>query len=144
MTITDKWLIERAQTRRAEGNANRRLLKSDGFASAFDGGAGTLWRDLQAELTRQAGLFNDALGEKAVSVAGDADAISIESADGRKLTITLNHASRTLTEAFRNSAGATRTGRPRISFTTGPDGALTFNFGVVQHAAGSLLRRLID
>jgi hypothetical protein len=148
MTTTDRWLLERAQKARqedAQAKAGKQLLRTAGYAKAFDKEAASLWRDLETELRRQVAVFSDASGRaNTISVKTDGDRLTVEAEDGRQLTLTVDRTHRALTEAFRNSAGAVRSGRPRIAFTTTPEGRLSFNFGPVQSAAGSILRRLID
>ncbi len=148
MTTTDRWLLERAEklrTAQAETRKDARSRKSQTFLKAFDGEIEALWTSLIVEVSRQAEVFNKASGQpKALLVTGDTGHISVAAADGRRLQIVLDRKTRTLLESYRNSAGATRIKRPRIGFRVDSAGKLAFNFGVVQSAAGSILRRVID
>lgn len=148
MTTTDRWLLERADKQKQEDAQAKKLqgsLKARRYTATFDDGVDGLWKSLQAEIARQVGVYNTALGRPDALVATtDANSIAVRAADGRELTITVDRAQRTLIEAFRNSAGATRAQRPRIGFRVDSEGRLAFNFGVVQSAAGSILRRVID
>jgi hypothetical protein len=148
MTTTDRWLLERAEKKKQEDAKAGRLqgtLKSVRYAASFDAELDALWSGLRAEIQRQIDLYNTASGDPGAIVAtGTAESLSVRGADGRELTITVDRTHRTLMEAYRNSAGATRSGRPRIGFRVDSEGKLAFNFGVVQSAAGSILRRVID
>jgi hypothetical protein len=145
--IDDTWLIDRAEKKKADDAFSRRnapLLGAKRLAS-FTSELDTLWAELQAETRRQAGVYNTALDEPdALVVTTDADALDIRASDGRQLTIRVDRARQSLTEAFRTSEGAVRMGKPRIRFAVTSAGTLAFNFGLVRSAAGSLLRRLID
>jgi hypothetical protein len=147
MTTTDKWLLERAAKKKremAQLAAGANTLKSGGYAATFDAGIDGLWTELQAELRRQIGVYNEAAGQPdAVVATMDATSVGVRSG-GRSLTITVDRKHRALTERFDNGTGAVRSGRPRIGFRAGPDDRLSFSFGVVRSAAASILRRVID
>ena len=140
MTSRDSWIVEQAQKKKAaalQGKPQVTVpLKGN---SAVD----DLWTSLQRETVRLAGLYNDALGEPAVSVTAEGDVIDIKATDGRQLIVSLDRTKPGFTERFRNASGVTRLGAPRIQFATNSTGELGFSFGGVQEAAGSLLRRMI-
>lgn len=139
MTISDKWLLDRAQKQKAKAAQATKapLLKA---LPPVD----ELWSQLQAETKRQASVFTTALGDpKALVVTTTADTIEVSVPDGRKLTLTVNRQTRSLSETFRDQAGGTRLRRPLTSFTRDEKGRAAFNFGGVPGAAGSLIRRMI-
>lgn len=136
MTTTDKWLLERARKK-------KQGLEPGRFDAAFDAEIDELWSSLQTETRREVAVYNGAAGDKnALVVTTDADVIDARAADGRQLTVKLHRDRRSVSETFRTRAGAVRSGRPRIGFIVSTTGRLTFNFGVVQSVAASILRRV--
>lgn len=148
MTTTDRWLLERAdKQKQADAQASKLTgsFKATRYAAKFDDGFDGLWKSLQTEIARQVGVYNDAVGRSDALVATmSPTSIGVRASDGRELTISVDRTQRTLIEAFRNSAGATRSQRPRIGLRVDSEGRLAFNFGVVRSAAASILRRVID
>lgn len=141
MTISDKWLLERAKQVKEKAKAasanSGPLLKT---LPPLDG----LWKDLQAEAQRQAALYTSAVGDAdALTVVTTADTIEVRVPDGRVLTVQIDRKAQRLTEKFRDQRGGTRMRRPMIGFVRDENGKAAFNFGGLQGAAGSLLRRMI-
>jgi hypothetical protein len=140
MTITDKWLIERARIHKAAAHANSLPGGARRTLPPVDG----LWEQLQKETQRQAAVYTGELRDpKALVVETSADAIELRTPDGRHMTVRVDRRDGSLTETFRNQAGATRTGRSILRFVTNAAGELTFGFGGLNGAAGSLVRRMI-
>jgi hypothetical protein len=142
MTINDGWLLERAQKAKAAAlqaaKSGSPVLKT---LPPVDG----LWKQLQEETKRQAGVYTGAVGDPgAVVVDTPPDLIDVRVPDGRQLTLRVDRERRRLSETFRTQAGAIRMRKPIIRFSLDAAGQLTFNFGGLQAAASSLLRRLID
>jgi hypothetical protein len=143
MTINDNWLLERAEKRKAarlRSTSPDPALRDPGTRPPVD----DLWARLQRETRRQAAVYTDALGEPdAVTIETTLDSIAVKVPDGRQLTLRLDRATRRLSETFQDSSGAVRIRRPITSIIPDADGGWTFNFGGVQPAAGTLLRRLL-
>lgn len=140
MTITDKWLIDLAQARKAKGAPKKggsKLLKS--LPPVDDA-----WDALLSETKRQADTYMAALEDPtAVVIETSADAIELRAADGRQLTLRVDRKQRRMFETFRSAAGAVAHRKPMIRFVPDPAGQMTFNFGGVSSAASSLLRKVI-
>ena len=141
MTISDKWLIDRAVKLKASKAAP---LKQSGARMVNLPPIDHLWDQLQRETRRQAAVFTGALGDpNALVVDTSPDAIEVRTPDGRQLTLRVDRERRSLSETFRDAGGGVRRRRPIIAFTADAAGGVAFNFGGLQGAAGSLLRRLI-
>ena len=138
MTISDKWLLDLARQRKNQGTPSKPGRPA---LPPVD----KLWVKLQDETKRQAAVYTGALGDpKALVVETGPDTIEVRVPDGRQMTLRLDKKQRTLSETFRDRAGALRPRRPTIGFALDADGGLTFTFGGLQAAAGSLLRRVIS
>lgn len=140
MSVNDFWLLERARAKKAASGSGR--LKSAPLKAtpSIDG----LWSALQDETRRQAKVFTDALGNaNALVVTTPPDAIEIRSSDGKELVLRVDRERRTLSEVYSPKPGVLRPGKPSVAFTTGADGEARFNFGGLQGAAGSILRRMV-
>jgi hypothetical protein len=140
MTSRDSWIVEQAQKNKAALSGKPLTAKLPNNAGQID----DLWTSLQREVARLAGIYNDALGARALSVKTEGDRIEIEHTDGRRLVIALDRDKPGFTERYRNAAGLERLGSPRIKFASNSTGDLGFSFGGVADAAGSLMRRLVS
>lgn len=137
MTMQDQWLIERARARKTAADRGHQLLET--ATPAVD----DLWSRLQRETERLVAVFLDALGDPgALVVETSPDAIDLKRPDGRQLTLQVDRERRRLTQTVRDGRGAIRRPKPIIHFVTDGNGEVTFNFGGVQGAAASLLRRI--
>ena len=140
MTMNDRWLIERAQIHKAAAHAKQPLQGGRAPLPPID----DLWAQLQKETQRQAAVYTGELGDpSALVVETRADDIDVRTPDGRQLIIHVDRERRTLSETYRNAVGATRRRRALAQFARDASGALTFNFGGLQGAAGSIVRRMI-
>jgi hypothetical protein len=141
MTVSDNWLVARAHQRKI---ALTRTKPGKAAAPKPLPPVDDLWRQLQKETQRQAKVYTDALGDPgAVTIDALPDQIGVRVPDGRHLILTVDRKTGRLSETFRNKAGATRARRPIVNFNLTAEGELAFNFGGLQAAAGSLLRRMI-
>jgi hypothetical protein len=139
MTISDKWLLERAQKEKAKAVQAQKAPVLKSLPPIDD-----LWTQLQAETKRQASVYTTAFGDpNALVITTTAETIEVSVPDGRKLTLKVDRQTRKLSETFRDRTGGVRIRRPLISFTRDEKGKAAFNFGGVPGAAGSLVRRMI-
>ena len=139
MTMNDQWLVDRARR-----NSTITASLKQRLEAIFEGEIDALWSALGNETIRQAGVYNDAIGNpEALAVGVGDDTVLVVVADGREVEIRLHREQRAMTERYLDRGGVMRVRRPRIKFSVNAAGKLSFNFGGVDAAAGSILRRVI-
>jgi hypothetical protein len=141
MTMHDSWVIGRARRHKAEAaQAKRGVSAPAEKLPPIDG----LWKQLQEETRRKAKVYTDELGDPgALAIETPPDSIELRTPDGRGLTLRLDRERRLLFQTIRDRGGAVRLRKSIIHFSTNAAGELAFNFGGVQGAAGSIIRRII-
>ena len=140
MSISDNWLLVRAQTKQKRRAQPPRLSRAAQLAGRP---IGDLWAQLQKETVRQAAVYTTALGDPGeVVIETPPNEIHVRMRDGRHLAVRLDPERGELSQSYSSQPGVQRHGKPVIRFMINSAGELVLNYGL-QASAGSLLRRLI-
>ena len=153
MMTDDNWLLEKAQQRKARAAQARqdsevRQRDEDRHTRIFKEHIDELWGQLQAEVRRQVGVYNDAAEDSsdAIYIVTHPDLIDVRLpiTGGNQMAINLNREQRSLSETHHRSTGVYSKGTPSISFTTTDDDRLVFSGGTPAQVAAGLLHKLLD
>ena len=150
MMTDDNWLLEKAQQRKARAAQARqdsevRQRDEDRHTRIFKEHIDELWGQLQAEVRRQVGVYNDGVGDpNALYVETYPTLIDIKLSGGNQIALRMNREQRVLTEIRHSSTGGSSTGSPFVSFTTTDDDRLVFSGSTPVQVAAGLLRKLLD
>ncbi len=150
MMTDDNWLLEKAQQRKARAAQARqdsevRQRDEDRRTRIFKEHIDELWGQLQAEVRRQVGVYNDAAGDpNALYVEVHPDLIDIRLSGGDQIALRMNREQRSLTETRHGFAGSRSIGSFLVSFATTDDDRLVFSGSTPVQVAAGLLRKLLD
>ena len=141
MTMHDSWVIGRARRQKAAAEQGKRGVSAPvKTLPPIDG----LWKQLQAETRRKAKVYTDELADPgALAIETPPDSIELSTPDGRRLTLRFDRERRLLFQTIRDRGGAVRLRKSIVHYSTNAAGEPAFNFGGVQGAAGSIIRRII-
>ena len=149
MTTNDNWLRAKAQQRKeqaaqASQREESKQTSEDRHRRLFTEQIDELWGELEREVRRQIGVYNEATGDpNALYVETQPDLIDIRSSDGEQIALRLNRKQQSLGETHHHSTGVYSSGASVFSFTVDDD-RLAFLGGVPAQMAAGLLRKLLD